>query len=338
MSATTDGQNAHVGSADNTKKFWVTHSVELEDVESKIANKETVISSFSCRSDPRPIIFTFSLSFGGLVDDHLTWEVRPTHPIQLISTDTVLRTDGGEVLTAEQHDRAIAYSSGDDNFLDLGLVLANNGFYALGPSSKGKWRISIEIEYKHGSPIGNPPTENFSRIRLQDDLLALLKSSKNADVTFCFEERKIAAHKAILSARAPYFANMFASGMAEVSSNEVRVKDVESGVFEGILEYLYSGAAPANMPEIGLELLVAADKYGLDELKNMCEAGVGDRLTAAKAVDVVIVADKVNCASLYDKAVVVLRNSFDSLEEESSKKLMENPKLLFSLAAVFSKM
>ena len=219
------------------------------------------------------------------------------------------------------NDMAIAYSSGDDNFLDLGLVLANNGFYALGPSSKGTWRISIEIEYKHGSPTGNPPTENFSRIRLQDDLLALLKSSKNTDVTFCFEDRKITAHKAILLARAPYFANMFDSGMAEVSSNEVHVKDVESSVFEGILEYLYSGAAPMNMPEIGLELLVAADKYGLDELKTLCEASVSDRLTDENVVETIIVADKVNCVSLYDKAVVVLRASFDSLEEEESKRL-----------------
>lgn len=338
MSATTDGQNAQVASNANTKKFWVAHSVEVEDVESKIVKKETVISSFSCRSDPQPIIFTFILSFGGLKDDHLAWKIRPTHPILLISTEMVLRTDGGEVF----------YNNYDEFFTgdtDAGEVLAYlaNDFYALDPSRaqvvpKGTWRISIEIEYKHGSPTGNPPTENFSRIRLQDDLLALLKSSKNADVTFCFEERKIAALKAILSARAPYFANMFASGMAEVSSNEVRVKDVESGVFEGILDYLYSGAAPENMPEIGLELLVAADKYGLDELKNLCEANVGDRLTAANVVDVVIVADKVNCASLYDKAVVVLRNSFDSLEEESSKKLMANPKLLFNLAAVFSKM
>ena len=125
--------------------------------------------------------------------------------------------------------------------------------------------------------------------------------------------------------------------MQEVSSNEIHVRDVDLVAFKGVLRYLYSGAPPKNITEVDLELFVTADKYGLEELKDMCEVSICDRLDAESVVDALIVAAKIKSKQLYDRAIPVLRSNFASLTEESSQKLKNHPELLFDFAVHFSK-
>ena len=174
--------------------------------------------------------------------------------------------------------------------------------------------------------------------RQQGDMLSLLESSKDADITFLFEDGQIiTAHKVILSARAPYFEKMFDSGMEEATSKEIRVRDVEHNVFRAVLQHLYSGAAPVNLAEIALEVHAAADKYGLDELKELCESCVCDNLRADNVVDVFVFAEERSCVKIRERALVVLRENMDTLSQESANKLKNNPDLLFQLAVDFSK-
>jgi len=176
--------------------------------------------------------------------------------------------------------------------------------------------------------------------RQQEDMLSLFESAKDTDITFLFEDgRKIFAHKkVILTARATYFANMFHSGMTEASSNEIRVQDIEPEVFKAVLQHLYSGAAPVNLAEIALEVHAAADKYGLDELKELCESCVCDNLTADNVVDVFVYAEERSCVKIRDKALVVLRENMETLSQESANKLKNNPTLLFQLAIDLARM
>lgn len=173
---------------------------------------------------------------------------------------------------------------------------------------------------------------------MQKDLLSLLEGSSNGDITFCFDDREIEAHKAILLARAPYFANMFQSGMKESSSKKVHITDVKSGIFKAVLHYLYTGEAPKNMPEIALELLVAAEKYDLDELAVLCQISVCDHLTADNVVDALIVAEKISFSELRERATLVSWKTIGALDQESAKKLKDRPHLAFDLAVQFSKM
>ena len=50
----------------------------------------------------------------------------------------------------------------------------------------------------------------------------------------------------------------------------VQINDVEPEVFEQMLRYLYTGVVP-KMKELALLLLVAADKYQFESLKQECE-------------------------------------------------------------------
>ena len=123
----------------------------------------------------------------------------------------------------------------------------------------------------------------------------MLETPTNSDVTFIFgNDRRITAHKLILSTRSKYFESMFASSLKESQSGEIEVPDVDLNVFKAMLEFLYSGIPPKNLKEVSLELLIVADKYGMEELTTLCETSASENITARNVVDSLLVAEKTN--------------------------------------------
>lgn len=59
---------------------------------------------------------------------------------------------------------------------------------------------------------------------------------------------------------------MFETGLAESSSNEIRVEDQDPEVMREMLYFMYTGNAP-NVDQMAAHLIAAADKYHLDRLK-----------------------------------------------------------------------
>ena len=66
MAGTTESADSK-GNGSVTKgprKYWTVHSFEIQDIEDKIFDFETVSSTFGCREDPRAVIFEILLHFG----------------------------------------------------------------------------------------------------------------------------------------------------------------------------------------------------------------------------------------------------------------------------------
>ncbi|KAF8651416.1 hypothetical protein HU200_063407 [Digitaria exilis] len=104
---------------------------------------------------------------------------------------------------------------------------------------------------------------------LHQHLNGLLQSQAGAD--------SFAAHKNILAARSPVFKAGFFGEMEEKTSQCVEIQDMEAQVFKAMLRFIYTDMVPDefdNQPEavagtvMAQHLLVAADRFGLDRLKN----------------------------------------------------------------------
>ena len=90
-------------------------------------------------------------------------------------------------------------------------------------------------------------------------------------------------HQVILSARSPVFRIMFQADMAEKMTRKVNVTDVEPDVMSELLTFIYTGNTP-KLDKLDKErvvktqtfdlfaqgLLMAAEKYQLEQLKNIC--------------------------------------------------------------------
>jgi len=87
-----------------------------------------------------------------------------------------------------------------------------------------------------------------------------------------------------------------------------------------------------ELEQTATDLLLAADKYGIEELKSMCEAFLCDNLHPDNVIQLLIVAHLSNCAELMRQAGHVYRMfSRDSQLREGKKQLEKYPGLLMKL-------
>ena len=133
--------------------------------------------------------------------------------------------------------------------------------------------------------------------------------------------------------RCPYFASMFRSGMKESVANEVQIKEEKPAVFRGLLEFLYSGSSPKNLAEIAVNLLALADKYGLEDLKKICEVHICANLNAENCVNALVAAKRHNCSVLLSRAKSIFPAHAEVLtkSDEPLRLLRDNPDVLAEL-------
>jgi speckle-type POZ protein len=79
--------------------------------------------------------------------------------------------------------------------------------------------------------------------------------------------------------------------MQEATTRRVVIPDVDPSIFKQLLHYMYAGKAPdlrlmAN--DIAQPLLLAADKYDIQDLKDECQMLLRSRITVENAIDTLI--------------------------------------------------
>ena len=172
--------------------------------------------------------------------------------------------------------------------------------------------------------------------RLQSDFSQLLKTSAHSDVVIKCQNEDIPCHKSILSARSPVFAAMFQHNMSEAQNHEVDILDLAPSTVHLMLEYIYSGhfQQTANTED----LLPAADKYELTQLKSACELSLSRTVNMNNCLDLLILSD-IHSASQLQKAclaftVTNLTKIMSSLSWKS--KLSAHPRIMALILEVRS--
>ena len=113
-----------------------------------------------------------------------------------------------------------------------------------------------------------------------------------SDVTFIVNETKFKAHKCILASRCKVFANMFSVGMRESQESVITVQDISPQIFKHLLEFIYTDCIPQPLSnELTIEILVAANKYGMDRLKRLCEKQLVQVIDLENVVELLYLSD-----------------------------------------------
>ncbi|XP_014237852.1 speckle-type POZ protein B-like [Trichogramma pretiosum] len=115
--------------------------------------------------------------------------------------------------------------------------------------------------------------------------------------------KEVPAHRLMLAAASPVFRAMFTHDMLENKSQSVDMIDISYDATVEMLRYIYTGAVETQDCSLTAEILAAAEKYQLKELKDRCERILGSNLSTENAIDVLKVADKYSMKNLKRKAV-----------------------------------
>lgn len=169
------------------------------------------------------------------------------------------------------------------------------------------------------------------------NLLALLDSGANSDVTFMVQGEAVQAHSPILSAQSKVLQTQFACGMQESTSKSVTIEDCEPLVFKAFLRYLYSdrfsalenvlqakmddGTASGDSSLAGSsmkgaaitpamqQLLALAHKYDLARLQAWCERTLKSNISIDNVCPMLCQAHLYTATNLEKKCLEVIQHN-----------------------------
>jgi len=187
------------------------------------------------------------------------------------------------------------------------LTIKDVGVSLVGSDSESKSRILV--------PAGN---ESKSIKKYMGDMEEVFKIGKFTDVTIVCQGREFPCHKAILAGRSPVFDAMFSPNFKEGTENKVDVVDVAADIFEELLRFIYSGkVGDCCLKDVAGDLLVAAEKYGVLDLKELCEEILCANTTVGNVLEMMELADLHNAAKLRAAALKFIG---ENAKEVSSQK------------------
>ena len=144
-------------------------------------------------------------------------------------------------------------------------------------------------------PCGNEESRIWNYIH---NVAKIFHDGKFPDVTIVCQGREFPCHKAILAGRSPVFEAMFSHSMKEKIENQVEVVDIDADTFAEMLEFIYSSHVALNSKVSIANLLVAAEKYNLVDLKKLCEERLCVQMSVNNVLDMMELADLHNAANL----------------------------------------
>ncbi|KAL8128772.1 hypothetical protein V2J09_017927 [Rumex salicifolius] len=137
----------------------------------------------------------------------------------------------------------------------------------------------------------------------------VFEGDKGCDVSFEVDEEVFAAHKLVLAARSPVFKAQLFGPMKEKNMQCIKVEDMEAPVFKVLLHFIYWDDLPDMQEFVSLNskrastilaqhLLAAADRYGLERLRLVCEARLCEHIAINTVATTLALAEQHHCFQL----------------------------------------
>ena len=164
-------------------------------------------------------------------------------------------------------------------------------------------------------------------------LLNLWKTKTPYDVTIECEGTTFKAHSFILANSSPVLAAMFQHDCKENQKKMVEIKDIRSSVFGQLLHYFYTGDVTLENADLP-ELMVAADKYAIDSLKEECGQHLSQNLTVENAGEYLVLAHRINCVKLRESSLDFMAKNAKAIcsrREEWIEIIKNYPELCFEV-------
>lgn len=134
---------------------------------------------------------------------------------------------------------------------------------------------------------------NLLAINCPTKLEKLLENQDFSDTVLKVCGQKLKVSKAILAAKSPVFYAMFCHNTKETKENLIRIDDFSFDVIKDMVKFIYTGNIE-NFENHVDDLLAAADKYCIEDLKTFCCNYFQEKLNVENAVEILILSNRFN--------------------------------------------
>ena len=125
---------------------------------------------------------------------------------------------------------------------------------------------------------------------LSQDWGNALSDKEFCDVKIICGDTTFDCHQLVLGVRSPVFRAMFRADMREQKSRKVNVQDLHPKVFAELLTFIYTGKT-LNLERYAEELLGAAEKYQLKQLKSICVKKLCSKIDVINCLSYLVIGD-----------------------------------------------
>jgi len=172
-------------------------------------------------------------------------------------------------------------------------------------------------------------SQNYHRDQHFQDLEQVFSSKLFADVTIKCGDKTFECHKIILASRSNVFKAMFESNMKEGITGCVEIENIVPEVFENLLQYIYTCEVLSTFHKMAKELLVAADQYEVDKLKELCEEKLISAIAVENCMDLLVFGEMYQVSKLKAKALKFVAQNIGNFDSNEWKEtLMAYPSLM----------
>jgi hypothetical protein len=134
----------------------------------------------------------------------------------------------------------------------------------------------------------------------------LFTTGKFSDIKIKVGLKEFNVHRCILSLASEVFERMFLSDMIETRSNVIEINDISDDICEEMIRFIYCNKIQ-HLDINALDLLYAADKYAIENLKILCIQSLIDTFTFETAAEMLIRANIYNSKLLKDNLLLFIK-------------------------------
>ena len=207
----------------------------------------------------------------------------------------------------------------------------------LGPDGEMHFRATatVDVPEEEWEAMLDPTAR--AAASLPSDLRALLSSCWQGDVTLrAADGGELVAHRLVLAARSPILKELLTTGDAGNAKGHIDMPELDSDTLGRLCQYLYSGTVEYDVwcdDNAARTLLKAAARYGLVDLKELCEAWARRRVDVRTVADWLRAAVEASAHALRRHCLRTIAENLPAVQEEDGwERLMSDNHLLGELA------
>ncbi|XP_028289496.1 kelch-like protein 41a [Parambassis ranga] len=173
----------------------------------------------------------------------------------------------------------------------------------------------------------------FQSTLLQDGLKELLNENKLIDCILKVGDRSIPCHRLILAACSPYFRELFFSeDCKEGERKEVILENLDPGVIEVIVNYMYSAEIDINDNNVQ-DILAVSNRFHIPSVFTVCVSYLQKKLSKTNCLAIYRLGLVLNCARLAMSARDYIADHFEPIAKDEDFLELAPPELFAIIGA-----